>query len=73
MHEFIRNGLRWMGFAMRPYPVVPGYELTRLKRGGETSRSAHGERSSPASTRAAAGKAINAAAALTAGTLTARR
>jgi hypothetical protein len=38
VHEFIRNGLRWMGFAMRPYPVVPGYELTRLKRGGETSR-----------------------------------
>ena len=34
----IRDGLRWMDFAMRPYAVVPGYELTRLKRGGETSR-----------------------------------
>jgi sulfopyruvate decarboxylase TPP-binding subunit len=29
----IRDGLRWMDFAMRPYAVVPGYELTRLKRG----------------------------------------
>ena len=27
----IRDGLRWMDFAMRPYAVVPGYELTRLK------------------------------------------
>jgi sulfopyruvate decarboxylase TPP-binding subunit len=32
----IRDGLRWMDFAMRPYAVVPGYELTRLKRGSET-------------------------------------
>ncbi len=38
MHEFIRDGLRWMDFAMRPYAVVPGYELTRLERGGETNR-----------------------------------
>jgi hypothetical protein len=37
----IRDGLRWMDFAMRPYAVVPGYELTRLKRGGEASRSGH--------------------------------
>ena len=37
----IRDGLRWMDFAMRPYAIVPGYELTRLKRGGEASRSAH--------------------------------
>jgi len=30
----IRDGLRWMDFALRPYAVVPGYDLTRLKRGG---------------------------------------
>jgi sulfopyruvate decarboxylase TPP-binding subunit len=34
----IRDGLRWMDFAMRPYAVVPGFDLTRIKRGGETSR-----------------------------------
>jgi sulfopyruvate decarboxylase TPP-binding subunit len=34
----IRDGLRWMDFAMRPYAIVPGYELTRLKRGGEAQR-----------------------------------
>jgi sulfopyruvate decarboxylase TPP-binding subunit len=27
----IRDGLRWMDFALRPYAVVPGYELTRLR------------------------------------------
>jgi sulfopyruvate decarboxylase TPP-binding subunit len=27
----IRDGLRWMDFAMRPYAVVPAYELTRLR------------------------------------------
>jgi sulfopyruvate decarboxylase TPP-binding subunit len=27
----IRDGLRWMDFAMRPYAVLPGYDLTRLK------------------------------------------
>jgi sulfopyruvate decarboxylase TPP-binding subunit len=37
----IRDGLRWMDFAMRPYAVVPAYELTRLKGGGEASRSRH--------------------------------
>jgi predicted RNA-binding protein associated with RNAse of E/G family len=29
----IRDGLRWMDFAMRPYAVLPGYDLTRLKKG----------------------------------------
>jgi sulfopyruvate decarboxylase TPP-binding subunit len=28
----IRDGLRWMDFALRPYAVVPGYDLSRLKR-----------------------------------------
>jgi hypothetical protein len=28
----IRDGLRWMDFAMRPYAVLPGYDLTRLKK-----------------------------------------
>lgn len=28
----IRDGLRWMDSALRPYAVLPGYELTRLKR-----------------------------------------
>jgi sulfopyruvate decarboxylase TPP-binding subunit len=27
----IRDGLRWMDFAMRPYAVVPAYDLTRLR------------------------------------------
>jgi sulfopyruvate decarboxylase TPP-binding subunit len=27
----IRDGLRWMDFTMRPYAVVPAYELTRLR------------------------------------------
>jgi hypothetical protein len=27
----IRNGLRWTDFAMRPYAVVPSYDLTRLR------------------------------------------
>ena len=27
----IRDGLRWMDFAMRPYVVVPAYDLTRLR------------------------------------------
>ena len=30
----IRDGLRWMDFALRPYAVVPGYDLTRLRRSG---------------------------------------
>ena len=34
----IRDGLRWMDFAMRPYAVVPGYELTRLDRGSDPGR-----------------------------------
>ena len=38
MHEFIRDGLRWMDFAMPPYAVVPGYEPTPLERSGETNR-----------------------------------
>ncbi len=29
----IRDGLRWMDFALRPYAVVPGFELTRIKPG----------------------------------------
>jgi hypothetical protein len=28
----IRDGLRWMDFALRPYAIVPGYDLTRLKK-----------------------------------------
>jgi sulfopyruvate decarboxylase TPP-binding subunit len=28
----IRDGLRWMNFGLRPYAVVPTYELTRLRR-----------------------------------------
>ncbi len=31
----IRDGLRWMDFAMRPYAVLPGYDLTRLKKGDD--------------------------------------
>jgi sulfopyruvate decarboxylase TPP-binding subunit len=27
----IRDGLRWMNFALRPYAVLPSYELTRIK------------------------------------------
>ncbi len=27
----IRDGLRWMDFAMRPYAVLPAYDLTRLR------------------------------------------
>lgn len=27
----IRDGLRWMNIGMRPYAVVPSYEMTRLK------------------------------------------
>jgi sulfopyruvate decarboxylase TPP-binding subunit len=27
----IRDGLRWMDFALRPYAVVPAYDLTRLR------------------------------------------
>jgi sulfopyruvate decarboxylase TPP-binding subunit len=27
----IRDGLRWMDFAMRPYAVMPAYDLTRLR------------------------------------------
>lgn len=27
----IRDGLRWMDFALRPYAVVPAFELTRIK------------------------------------------
>jgi sulfopyruvate decarboxylase TPP-binding subunit len=30
----IRDGLRWMDFAQRPYAVLPAYDLTRLRRGG---------------------------------------
>ena len=30
----IRDGLRWMDFALRPFAVLPGYDLTRLKRRG---------------------------------------
>ena len=30
----IRDGLRWMDFALRPYAVLPAYELTRLRRAG---------------------------------------
>jgi sulfopyruvate decarboxylase TPP-binding subunit len=29
----IRDGLRWMDFALRPHAIVPRYELTRLKPG----------------------------------------
>jgi sulfopyruvate decarboxylase TPP-binding subunit len=27
----IRDGLRWMDFALRPYAVLPAYDLTRLR------------------------------------------
>ena len=27
----IRDGLRWMDFALRPHAIVPRYELTRLR------------------------------------------
>ncbi|MCC6775945.1 MAG: hypothetical protein IT537_04795 [Hyphomicrobiales bacterium] len=27
----VRDGLRWMDFALRPYAVMPGFDLTRLK------------------------------------------
>lgn len=30
----IRDGLRWMNFALRPYAVVPAFELTRIKKSG---------------------------------------
>jgi sulfopyruvate decarboxylase TPP-binding subunit len=36
----IRDGLRWMDFAMRPYAVVPGFDLTRLRRRGDAHRGA---------------------------------
>ena len=28
----IRDGLRWMNIGLRPYAIVPSYELTRIKR-----------------------------------------
>jgi sulfopyruvate decarboxylase TPP-binding subunit len=34
----IRDGLRWMDFAMRPYAILPAYELTRLKPGSQPGR-----------------------------------
>lgn len=27
----MRDGLRWMNFAMRPFAILPGFELTRPK------------------------------------------
>ena len=27
----IRDGVRWMDFALRPYAVLPGYDLTRAR------------------------------------------
>jgi sulfopyruvate decarboxylase TPP-binding subunit len=35
----IRDGLRWMNFALRPYAVVPAYELTRIKKSAATTSS----------------------------------
>lgn len=32
----IRDGLCWMDFALRPYAVVPAFELTRLKAGARS-------------------------------------
>jgi len=36
----IRDGVRWMDFALRPYAVVPAYELTRIKRNDPLAGSA---------------------------------
>src|SRR5205085_2103813 len=38
----IRDGLRWMDFALRPYAVLPGYDLTRLR--GSVGRVSVGHR-----------------------------
>src|SRR5262249_26099311 len=27
----IRDGIKWMSFALRPYAVLPGFDLTRLR------------------------------------------
>jgi hypothetical protein len=35
----IRDGLRWMNFALRPYAVVPAYELTRIKKSAAATSS----------------------------------
>jgi sulfopyruvate decarboxylase TPP-binding subunit len=34
----IRDGVRWMDFALRPYAVVPAYDLTRLQRSAPTRK-----------------------------------